>query len=276
MLICANCNSTIDDEAIVCPFCGLEIKQNEKQDDDIDPSSDYKIKLDDTNLIIEKQKASPQPVGDTNSIEDLTFHSPDIEEIEMEEFQNQEVPISLSEVPERNYLIWFLLGIVTVGVCFLIYLYLNIEDLEKHSHYPLELKAKPIKVNTSSLLMLFFISICFLFIPILWYLYYLKYASLYNHIREQKNETAPVKLLHPAFYMIPLVLSHIIALVPSIITMATNINIRASYPGLFLSIFGTIIILTLVTSVMDYYWQKSFNTHCKIAMLNLNVIDSSM
>lgn len=279
MLICTNCNSAVDDEASVCPFCGMRIEQKAMQDDNKELPSDYTIKLDDSdspNLIIEKQKASPQPVGDSTSSEDLVFHSLDIEEIEMEEFQNQIVPISLSPVPERNYLIWFLLGIATVGVCFLIYLYLNLEDLEKHSHYPLELKAKPIKVNTSSLLMLFFFSICFLFIPILWYLYYIKYASLANHIREQKIDTAPIKLLNPTFYMIPLVLSHILAVIPAIIQLATKIDIRIAYLGLFWSIFAAIIVLTLVTSVMDYYWQKAFNNHCKIAMINLNVIESSM
>jgi len=278
MPICPNCNSAIDDDVFVCPFCEMTIEQENKQDDNKELSSDYTIKLDDSdspNLIIEKQKASPQPEGDSVSSEELIFHSPDIEEIEMEEFQNQNIPVSLSQVPERNYLIWFLLGIATVGVCFLIYLYLNFEDLEKHSHYPLELKAKPIKVNTSSLLILFFISICFLFIPILWYMYYLKYASLANHIREQKIDTAPIKLLHPAYYMIPLVLSHILAVVPSIIYFTSTIDIRASFPGLFWSIFASIIVLTLITSIMDYYWQKAFNSHCKIAMVNLNVIESS-
>lgn len=277
MLICTNCDSAIDDDAHICPFCGTKIEHKEKQDNSMEQFSDYKIKLDDSdapNLVIEKQVALPQPAIDSSS-EVLIVHSPDIEDVEMSEIQNQNIPISLSQVPERNYLIWFILGVVTVGICFLIYLYLNIEDLEKHSHYPLELKAKPIKANASSLLLLFFISICFLFIPILWYIYYLKYASLYNHIREQKKDTAPIKLLHPVFYMIPLVLSHTFALVPSIIQWVFKIDIKAANPGLFWSIFAIIIVLTLLTSIMDYYWQKAFNKHNQIAMVNMNGIKFS-
>ncbi len=278
MPICTNCDSTVDDDAFICPFCGMKLEQKDKQDNNEELSSNFIVKLDSSsspNLIVEKQLVSPQSIGEPIISEDQIFHSQDIEEIEMEEFQNQNVPISLSPVPERNYLVWFLLGIASLGICFLIYLYLNLEDLEKHSHYPLELKAKPIKVNPSSLLILFFISICFLFIPIFWYMYYIKYASLTNHIREQKIDTAPIKLLHPIYYMIPLVLSHIFAVIPFIIKLISKIDIRTSIPELFWSIFALIIVLTLITSVMDYYWQKAFNHHCKIAMINLNVIKNS-
>ena len=275
MPICSKCNSVIDDESEKCPFCGTVIDQSKEFGEGT--NSTHVIKrdeLDASQLIVEKQKIAPQPSSD-EAIDAFVLKSPDIEEIELEEHQDQKISVSLSPVPERNFLLWFVLGIITVGIGFLIYLYLNLEDLEKHSHYPLELKAEPMKINTSSLLMLFFFSICCLFIPILWYMYYLKYASLYNHIREQKNETAPVKISRPIFYMISLVGSHLLALVPSIVMLATSIDLRTTYPIWFWILTASIIICTLITAVFDYYWQRAFNQHCKIAMINLNIMEES-
>lgn len=278
MPICSKCYSIVDDEADQCPFCGQKIEQGNIDTKHKEANSTtHKVTLDRSEeipqLIVEKQKAYPQPDNYETEEETAVFHSPDIEEIELDEHQSQEIPLSLAPVPERNYLLWVGLGIITVGICFLVYLYLNFEDLEKHSHYPLEIKAKPIKVNPSSLLILFFIAICFLFIPILWYMYYTKYSSLYNHIREQKKETAPVKILHPVFYMIPLVLSHLLALVPTIIFWISEINIQTVFSGWYWAITAGVIICTLVTFILDYLWQKAFNQHSKIAMINLNVIE---
>ena len=267
MPICKKCNSFVEEDLINCPFCGeviieQETIKNETLNDDFLEES-----------ISQDRIQKPKIIGVKTQDDEFILHSPEMESLEMQEYEEQEVSLSLEKVPQRNYLVWMALGIISVGIIFLIYLYLNLEDLEKHSKYPNELKAKPIEVNASSMLTLFIISICFSFIPILWYIYYKKYASLYFHIKEQNFETAPHKIIHPVFYMIPLVLSHLTALVPAIISLTTSINIRESYPLIFWLIFGFVAILSIINLTLDYLWQRAFNEHTRIAMINTGMMD---
>ena len=274
MPICKKCNSFVEDELTVCPFCG-EILEHSKTLSSFEQSSENTEYNRATSQEIKNQTRSLQAIAQ-DSEDQVIFQSQDLVDLELQEFQEQEIPLIMDKVSERNYFAWFALGIISVGIFFLIYLYLNLEDLEKHSHYPNELQAKPISVNPSSILMLFLIAICFGFIPIFWYVYYKKYSSLYYHIKDQKYDTAPHKIIHPIFYMIPLILSHLTALVPTIVGFATSINIRDSFPGIFWSIFAVIIILSVLTAIMDYFWQRAFNMHVRLSMIKMGMMEQEV
>ena len=270
MPICKKCNSFVEETLSECPFCGENIIQETSTTENIDEEL--------TQQSINQEITQKPGIIGVKSPDDKEYvlRSPELESLEMQEYEEQDIPMTLDKVPQRNYLVWLALGIISVGIVFLIYLYLNLEDLEKHSRYPNELKAKPIEVNASSMLTLFIISICFSFIPILWYIYYKKYASLYYHLKEQNYETAPNKIVHPAFYMVPLILSHLSALVPAIISLTTSINIRVEYPLIFWLIFALVAILSIINITLDYFWQRAFNEHTRIAMINIGMMNQEI
>ena len=264
MPTCHSCGSTVEEGLKSCPFCGVKIKTVTPiiQPSEID---------DETVEIIIKQKAVPifdeKQDGDTE-----VLHTPNIEEMESLDDEEQIITKTLDIVPERNYFYWFLLGIISAGIIFLVYLFLNIQDLEKHSEYPKDSRADSIKVNSSQTLFFFLIAVCFAFIPVLWWIYYKKYSSLYYHLRNQKNTTAPFKIPRPVFYMLPLICSHLLALAPSIIGWAIQGNIRIEMPTLFWGLFGGIMVLSIIPIILDYLWQRAFNAHVKTTMARLQIM----
>ncbi|NHJ39439.1 MAG: hypothetical protein FK731_05345 [Asgard group archaeon] len=262
---CERCGSFVDDSLIKCPFCDYELTSK----GEIKTYKSNNLE-DDSEIIIQKDSTKPYTI-ESEQEGSYVFKTPEIEEMFATEKEEEKQFVELEIVPERKYVYWFLLGIITVGIFFLIYLFINIEDLDKHSHYPNDSRGDPIRVNTSQTLMIFIVAICFGFIPILWWIYYKKYASLYYHLKGQKYENAPRKIPHPAFYMIPLITSHLLALVPTIITFITSENIRFTLPALFWSILGIIFILTAITFYLDFLWQNAFNVHNKITITKLNL-----
>jgi len=263
MTSCHNCGSSVEDGVITCPFCGSKIDLEEMlvQPSEID---------EETIEIVIKQKSS-QIVEEEQDGESVILHTPDIEEMEFLEDEEQIVTQTLEIIPERNYIYWALLGIISVGIIFLIYLFINISDLEKHSHYPKDSRAEAINVNTSQTLLFFLIAICFGFIPVLWWIYHKKYSSLYFHLRNQKNDTAPLKIPHPIFYLLPLMSSHIFAIIPSLVGFITQKDIRFEMPVLFWSFLGCVLFLSLIPLVLDYLWQRAFNAHIRTTMARLQI-----
>ncbi|NHJ87895.1 MAG: hypothetical protein FK734_20700 [Asgard group archaeon] len=254
MSTCKNCGSSIDDNLDNCPFCGqVMIKEDFKE-----ISETFTEEISDESLIQQDNQLTK-----TSQDEDEILYAPEIEE--MIDGDGKPHLEQLEIVPERKYYIWLLLGIISLGIVLLIYLFINIEDLERHSYYPIEPRGEPINISASQSLMIFLIAICFGFIPILWWIYYKKYASLYYHLRNQKADSAPFKVPHPLIYLIPLVLSHLIALIPTIVWFATGNDVRATAPAVFWSVIGLVLLFTFITFALDYLWQRSFNFHIRYA-----------
>ncbi|MFW9922799.1 MAG: hypothetical protein ACFFDW_05860 [Candidatus Thorarchaeota archaeon] len=269
MPICEKCNSFIDENINVCPFCGHKIHFSQLPTNQ--PSDTIIQSINETNIEGQISPSRKRTTLDTEDEDKLVVFSPNIDEIELEEFYEKDKPLALEKLPQRNYLVWFALGIISFGIMFIVYLYLNLEDLEKHSMYPNEYKARPIEISASSILILFIVSVCFLFIPILWYIYYKKYATLYYHLKDQSRETAPNKIIHPAYYLTPLILSNVLALVHPIVYTITTIDIRTTFPILFWILVGFIIALSIIVFILDYFWQKAYNTHSLKAMINIGI-----
>ncbi len=265
MPICQNCGSSVEDRVKLCPFCGgkIEVSNTFVKPSEID---------EETVEIIIKQKKE-QIVDAEQDGESVILHTPEIEEMEfLEDDEPEVITQTLEIIPERNYIYWALLGIISAGIIFLIYLFVNISDLEKHSHYPKDSQAAAINVNSSQTLLFFLIAICFGFIPVLWWIYHKKYSSLYFHLRNQKNEIAPFKIPHPAFYLIPLISSHILAIIPSLVGFISGQNIRIEMPMLFWSVLGCVLFLSIIPLILDFLWQRAFNAHNKATMAKLQIM----
>ncbi|MHA1124528.1 MAG: RING finger protein [Candidatus Heimdallarchaeota archaeon] len=252
MPTCKECGSFIDQQVAKCPICGSKIKSSTTEES----TTPY------DKIVTEHDEASDLP------IDEEIVHAPDIEYMEIGEDVPEEMLKSLHIVPQRNYFKWLAIGILTFGIGLMFYLYLSMEDLEKHSRYPNDLRAEPIKVDTSRLLLLFLSAIFCGFIPILWWIYHQKYASLYYHLKDQKEDKAPQKIIHWAFYMVPLVSSHLVALIPTIYGFATGINFVVTYVAIFWSLFGVVLALSITVMVLEFYWQKALNMHLEATKLD--------
>jgi hypothetical protein len=264
MTTCSKCGSSAEEGTTYCPFCGAELVID---DPIVQPSE-----IDDETIeIVIKQKAI-QLIDEEQDGETDVLHTLDIEEMDFLEEEEQYVTTTLDIVPERTYIYWALLGVISAGIVFLIYLFINIEDLQKHSQYPKDPRAEKINVNASQTLLFFMIAICFGFIPVLWWIYYKKYSSLYLHIRDQRSDTAPFKIPHTIFYMLPLICSHLLAIVPSIIGSAMKVNVRLVMPTLFWGLMAGVFALSIIPLVLDYLWQRAFNAHLKITMAKLQIM----
>lgn len=253
MPTCKECGSFIDQEAEKCPICGSVIEASTTKD---------------TTTTYDNSSTDEFEIKDLPVDDDFVVHSPDLEYMEIGEKIPEERLQALHVVPQRNYFKWLAIGIITLGIGLMFYLYLTIEDLEKHSNYPNDIRARPIEVNTSRLLLLFLAAIFCGFIPILWWIYWQKYASLYYHLKDQKEDMAPKKIIHPAVYMVPLILSHVIVLIPTIYGFATGINFVVVYAFYFWLIFGFELALSITVMILDFYWQEAFNLHLQASKYN--------
>ena len=149
--LCFKCGSSIEEGKTHCPFCGAEIEY-------IDPMV-QSSEIDEEIVEIVIRQKTESIIDEEQDDEGLILHTPDIEEMDFLEEEEQVVTRTLDIIPERNYIYWALLGIISAGIIFLIYLFVNIEDLEKHSQYPNDSQAEKINVSASQTLMLFLVAI---------------------------------------------------------------------------------------------------------------------
>ncbi|MBD3189725.1 MAG: hypothetical protein GF308_03735 [Candidatus Heimdallarchaeota archaeon] len=293
MPFCSHCGSYVEDEVDICPFCKHTIEQEKEGKKTRSPlitdKKHFPIKGITDREAIEKvpeKKLATQPSfvthpADTTKTEQgepIVFHSPSLESYGLEEEEQAkrrqlqpEEQQQLPKLPIRDYWKWLLIGIFTFGLGFLVYLYITLADLEQLAKYPTEPKSQPIEVNVTSYLLLFFVSICFGFIPILWWIYYKKYASLYYNLKNLGQQKAPHKSFHPAIYLTPIVLSHLWAIIPNILLLITGENFFSSYPAIYWIFVSILLILSIIILGLDYFWQRAYNSRAKRLMQQFGI-----
>ncbi len=182
---------------------------------------------------------------------------------------------------KRIYFIYFLFGLVTLGIGLIVYMLRNLKDLETHhSNYDLEKGAEPILTHGeffpsfnsmfrdrlymspwyAGLYVIFTIAYDLLTAPIE------KYSSLHYHLKDQGKETAPTKSPHSAWYVTGLV-SYLVSMPVVILTLILNLLQNFSvfpqniifYVSCGLAAFGFLMI-----TICGAIWQKAFNDHIKV------------
>ena len=182
---------------------------------------------------------------------------------------------------KRIYFVYFLFGIVTLGIGLIIYMFRNLKDLETHhSNYELEKGAEPILTQGEALPSFnsmfrdrFYMSPWYAgFYAIFTLAYDLltasfeKYSGLYYHLKGQGKETAPTKSPHAGWFMFGLV-TFLIS-IPFFITML-SMNLVfdfAMYPYNYLFYFscGLVAFGYLIITICGAIWQKAYNDHIKV------------
>jgi hypothetical protein len=187
---------------------------------------------------------------------------------------------------KRSYFLYFLFGIWTLGIGFIVYMFRNIRDLENHnSEYKIEKGAEPILSdgelfpNFNSMMRdRFFISPWYSGIFGLVTIVFdilsaaiAKYSMLYFHLKNQSKETAPTKSPHSGIYTTGLLIFLLTAPV-AITTLIFNITYGGSL--YFLNIFTYVTIVAfgvsfIIIVICGALWQRAFNKHID-AMKKIN------
>lgn len=180
---------------------------------------------------------------------------------------------------KRTYFLYFLFGVWTLGIGFIVYMFRNLRDLENHqSEYKIEAGAEPI-LSDGELFPNFNSMVRDRFFYSPWYaglfgivtiVYDIlsaataKYSMLYFHLKNQSNDTAPTKSPHSSVYLTGLIiflLSLPIAIPSLILNIAYGFEVFF-YQSIFLwvsvAMFGVGFIIIVVCGAL---WQKAFNDH---------------
>jgi hypothetical protein len=176
---------------------------------------------------------------------------------------------------QRNYLIFFLLNMVT-GVFGFIYLYLIFEDLDKMAEYPRPEGVPSPRADKDQLLILLIVSILLsgtVIAPIIiqFIIVHRKYSALNDYIRAHpiKQETYPLETKKVMWLMggiiILLFLSGAFIASGVLIVVFTNIFwiVFISYPLAGLCFLG-IIAIGIYLVIQDFRWQDAMNERVRI------------
>ncbi|NHJ31414.1 MAG: hypothetical protein FK732_00985 [Asgard group archaeon] len=182
---------------------------------------------------------------------------------------------------KRLYFLYFLFGIFTLGIGFIVYMFRNLRDLENHhSEYKIEKGAEPI-ISDGEFFPNFnnMVRERFFYSP--WYsgLFGLitlvfdifsaaigKYSMLYFHLKKQSRDTAPTKSPHSAVYLTGLIL---FLLSLPIVVPTLILNITYGFEFIFQSItlwigVGMFSVGFIIIVICGALWQKAFNNHIKV------------
>jgi hypothetical protein len=91
-----------------------------------------------------------------------------------------------------------------------------------------------------------------------------KYSSLYYHLKEQTEKTAPFKSPHPKLYFTSLILfiiSSVVVITTSITGFTLN-NDPVTY--VFYASLGVLSLCFLVIVICGALWQRAFNEHIEV------------
>jgi len=174
---CPSCGASIEkDKDTYCPFCGAPTKTEKKAEK---PVTDY------LQTEVEFPAKPMEPIAAPGGYPTGTSYpaavAPD--------------PQGLPQLEIRSFWMWTLLGIVTFGIASFIYLYYNIEDLNKLDQYPKPAGVPSTRIDTSNMLIIVLIGFFTGFISIIMLIAtYMKFEKLYKYVQAhpQRQQTMPV------------------------------------------------------------------------------------
>jgi len=179
---------------------------------------------------------------------------------------------------KRAYFLYFLFGIWTLGIGFIVYMFRNIRDLENHhSEYKIEKGAEPILSdgelfpNFNSMLRDRFYyspwySGIFGLITIVFDIFsaaVAKYSMLHYHLKNQNKDTAPTKSPHSGIYLTGLIMFLLTAPI-TITTMILSITYEFAFLVqniIFYNAAGLTLTGFLIIVICGALWQRAFNKH---------------
>ncbi|MBD3191270.1 MAG: hypothetical protein GF308_11530 [Candidatus Heimdallarchaeota archaeon] len=187
-----------------------------------------------------------------------------------ETVEHRPPPEHLPQLERRNYWLWFLLSIVT-GVFGIIYLYMNITDLNKLDRYPKPRGVPSTNIKEDTMIILGVIGLVVGFLPfVMIYYNYLKFEKLHNYImyHPRKQEKVPIS---GGEFLKQTILSYVLVLL-GVILPGIGISIAMAFltgnsfivvmivmiiVGVCFFIAGIVISIKLIFKNAE--WQEAYN-----------------
>lgn len=181
---------------------------------------------------------------------------------------------------KRLYILYFFLGISTLGFGFIFYMFRNLKDLEAHHlDYELEKGAAPLltygeafpslnSIFQNRLFMSPWYAGLYLIFTVIFDLFTAineKYSVLYYHLKDQEKETAPLKSPHVGWLLFGLI-TFILSIPFFSAMLSLNIIFDfANYPYNYLFYISSSLLAFgfLLLIICGVIWQKAFNAHIK-------------
>ncbi|MFW9922593.1 MAG: hypothetical protein ACFFDW_04800 [Candidatus Thorarchaeota archaeon] len=169
---------------------------------------------------------------------------------------------------ERSFGLWIVITIFTGGIGLLFYYYLNLNDLEKLSYYPVPSNVPSTKVNSSVLLVLL---IC---LPPIGFLIsgYFKYEKLHNFIKEHPQMTHHSKVVDGIKFLLIWIIGGLL-----ITLFSGGIEIAWDYYGyldykyylivryvMISLILITVIVMVVLFCIIESRWQNAYNDRVRL------------
>ncbi|MHA1187893.1 MAG: zinc ribbon domain-containing protein [Candidatus Heimdallarchaeota archaeon] len=173
MTFCPSCGASIETKDTYCPFCGaptITEKKEEKSAADI-PAEPVK---------------PMQPIAAPGTITPVTSYPA---------ATSVTVTHTLPQLEIRSFWIWTLLTMVTGGIAGYVYLYYNIEDLNKLDQYPKPAGVPNTRTDTSNLVILVIIGLCTGLISLIMLIAtYMKFQKFHEYVKAtpQRQTTIPI------------------------------------------------------------------------------------
>ena len=253
MSFCPSCGASIEkDKDTYCPFCGaptITEKKEEKLADDFPAEPAKPIE-------------SMQPIAAPGTITPVTSYP-----ATTTTQSSQTAP----QLEIRSFWMWTLLGLVTFGIASYVYMYYNIQDLDKLSQHPAPAGVKSTHIDTSNLTILIIVGLITGLIGVLMLIgTFLKFQKLHEYINShpQRQQTIPIS---GARYLITSIIgSCVISIIPiaMAIPMAFEMMDETMYLIISAVLYGVMgigcLIFGIYMLIQQANWQKAYNERARM------------
>ena len=257
LAFCPSCGASIDAETdTYCPFCGAPTKTEKKEEKSV---TDYS----ETDVDFPAEQAKPiqtmQPIAAPGAPTGTTYPAT--------------TTPGRSAGPQleiRSFWMWFLLGIVTFGIASIVYLYYNIEDLNKLDQHPKPAGVPSTHTDTSNLLIIVIIGLCTGFLSIIMIIAtYMKFEKLHKYVaaHPQRQQTLPIS--GGKYLLITLCMSFGVGILSYAVTIPAAFIPDPNTQLIVMLVIS--LVLSLVSLGVSIYvliqqanWQKAYNERARM------------
>jgi len=252
LTFCPACGASIEEKDTYCPFCGsptiTEKKEEKSVTDDLQKDVDFPEEV-------------PPPPPQT------------YQPIAAPGTTSYPQPVKSTSAPQleiRSFWMWFLLGMITFGIANFVYLYYNIEDLNKLDRHPRPAGVPSTHTDTSNMTILIIIGLFTGFLSIIMIIAtYMKHQKLHDYIKAHPQRQQTLPMSGSKYLVFSLCSGFIIGIVVS----AVAIPIAFIEDPMLLVIIGPILygVVGLISLGVAIYlllasanWQKAYNERARM------------
>jgi hypothetical protein len=176
----------------------------------------------------------------------------------------------LPHLEQRNFWLWFVITICTFGIGGIVYMYLNLDDLNKLDKYP---RPKGVPSTEVSLALVIVLCCCLPPIGAIIAQYY-KFDKLHNYIKYHPQKQRTQVVSGGKFLLISIIGAIIISGASSVMGTAFSIIASTGTPGpwflisrLFTAFTSLLSLgLSIYILILNYQWQEAFNERARMLL----------